>query len=156
MSASTVSTASAIKSTIPNTNTAANTNTATTATATTAPPQSQSSSPSPSPAFALYRASSLGQSFYSALKQLESCGELTATQLTTALHIFDQSINNRLITELSNKVLITGQLHTYRHCDSVWTLVVQAPRISSNTGILEPRSLKIVACEAKNKRRRGN
>ncbi len=108
------------------------------------------------PGVSLYRASSLGTSFFAALSHLVDSGDISQSDLWVALLIFDAALCERLTEMVKNKVSINGSLVTYRHCENVWNLVIENAKFTGPEGILESRRVKIVACESKNKKRKLN
>jgi len=109
--------------------------------------------------YSLYRKSTIGVCLTETLAELmgeEIFNEDTALNI---LFLFDKSINAKLPDLVKTKTSFTGRLHTYRNCDSVWTLIMENVtfRFDQNQNNYKPPLLttdkiKIIACEAKTKK----
>ena len=63
---------------------------------------------------------------------------------------FDRQINTKIQELAKNRLSISGDLVTYRHCDNVWQMVLENVRMSSGNGDhLEAEKIKLIACESK-------
>lgn len=60
-------------------------------------------------------------------------------------------MNAKLAEKVTAKLSLEGSLSTYRYCDGVWTLNMRDAVFEGPEGVLEAPSIKVVACEAKNK-----
>lgn len=123
--------------------------------------------------YALYRKTTLGAALRESLVDLVVEGVFTEEQAQTCFVNYDKSINSRLSKWRSKtptnqqpkdamdlrKCSFAGDLHTYRNCDSVWTLVLTNATFNYNkTGVCfcgevhnrenNGHVMKIVACEA--------
>lgn len=133
------------------------------------------------PYYELYRRSTIGITLVESLDNLINEGKIEPQLAILILTAFDKSINNNLrdmnlnntVSKqgsnsggASNKFTIKGDLHTYRFCDEVWTLIIKncvlklengnisaqdAEHVGSENPDLELKcdKLRIVACSAK-------
>ncbi|KAL6928803.1 hypothetical protein ACO0SA_002133 [Hanseniaspora valbyensis] len=133
------------------------------------------------PYYELYRRSTIGITLVESLDNLINEGKIEPQLAILILTTFDKAINNNLrdmnlnntvgkqttsASGSSNKFTIKGDLHTYRFCDEVWTLIIKncmlklengnlsaedAENSSSENPDLELKcdKLRIVACSAK-------
>lgn len=131
--------------------------------------------------YELYRRSTIGITLVESLDNLITEGKIEPQLAIMILNSFDKSINNNLkemnvnntigkqsasANTNNNKVTIQGDLHTYRFCDEVWTLIIKncllklengnlrSDEITANTTEspdleLKCDKLRIVACSAK-------
>ena len=131
--------------------------------------------------YELYRISTIGITLVESLDNLITEGKIEPQLAIMILNSFDKSINNNLkemnvnntigkqtasANTNNNKVTIQGDLHTYRFCDEVWTLIIKncllklengnlrSDEITANTTEnpdleLKCDKLRIVACSAK-------
>lgn len=65
------------------------------------------------------------------------------------LEEFDKEMNDKLNRMAKNRLSINAELTTYRHCDSVWQMVLQDVTIQGQSDKLDIDKIKIVACENK-------
>ncbi|XBW36953.1 hypothetical protein QEN19_002533 [Hanseniaspora menglaensis] len=133
------------------------------------------------PYYELYRRSTIGITLVESLDNLINEGKIEPQLAILILTTFDKSINNNLrdmninntvgkqtsgVGGTANKFTIKGDLHTYRFCDDVWTLIIKncilkldngnvsqddaENAVSENQDLeLKCDKLRIVACSAK-------
>ncbi|KAF0268146.1 hypothetical protein FOG51_04010 [Hanseniaspora uvarum] len=131
--------------------------------------------------YELYRRSTIGITLVESLDNLITEGKIEPQLAIMILNSFDKSINNNLkemnvnntigkqtasANANNNKVTIQGDLHTYRFCDEVWTLIIKNCLLKLENGNLRSEEitadttenpdlelkcdkLRIVACSAK-------
>lgn len=131
--------------------------------------------------YELYRRSTIGITLVESLDNLITEGKIEPQLAIMILNSFDKSINNNLkemnvnntigkqsasANTNNNKVTIQGDLHTYRFCDEVWTLIIKNCLLKLENGNLRSDEitadttespdlelkcdkLRIVACSAK-------
>lgn len=133
------------------------------------------------PYYELYRRSTIGITLVESLDNLINEGKIEPQLAILILTTFDKAINNNLkdlnlnntVSKQSsssggssNKFTIKGDLHTYRFCDEVWTLIIKNCVLKLENGNLSSEEvenagsenldlelkcdkLRIVACSAK-------
>lgn len=131
--------------------------------------------------YELYRRSTIGITLVESLDNLITEGKIEPQLAIMILTSFDKAINNNLkemntnntigkqlasANTSNNKVTIQGDLHTYRFCDEVWTLIIKNCLLKMENGNLRSDEvtadttenpdlelkcdkLRIVACSAK-------
>lgn len=131
--------------------------------------------------YELYRRSTIGITLVESLDNLINEGKIEPQLAILILTTFDKAINNNLkdlnlnntVSKQSsssggssNKFTIKGDLHTYRFCDEVWTLIIKNCVLKLENGNLSSEEaenagsenldlelkcdkLRIVACSAK-------
>ena len=102
--------------------------------------------------YELYRRSTLGECLTDALDELIQSSQITPQLAMKVLMQFDRTMADVLNEGVRSKATIKGHLHTYRHCDEVWTFLLDSPTIKLHDGsgdVLTTERLKIVACNAR-------
>lgn len=98
---------------------------------------------------ALYRATTLGRTLQSSLNQLKTEHELDDAQIKEAMLVFDTAIYAALAERATNTVSLSGHLDVYRHCDNIWTLIVDHATVLGTDGAIQSDAMKFVAPEAR-------
>ena len=111
-----------------------------------------------------FRETTLGSTLTASLDELKvelDAGSSSSSQMSVSdenfrtlkekvMRAFDEEMSHKLSTMAKNKILVTGDLVTYRHCDNVWQMVLDNVEMKGSEDRMEVDRLKIIACEDKN------
>uniref|UniRef100_A0AC34FSH4 Transcription initiation factor IIA subunit 2 n=1 Tax=Panagrolaimus sp. ES5 TaxID=591445 RepID=A0AC34FSH4_9BILA len=101
--------------------------------------------------YTMYRSTTLGEALEHVLEDFVNDGSITEHLVKRMLLNFDKAINQKLSTQINNKMQFKAQkLQAYRFCDNVWTFLMKDVDVKdpSTQSTITVQRMKVVACGA--------
>ena len=96
---------------------------------------------------ALYRQSTLGNSLFEVLQELQNEKKISETMLKKTMEVFDKSICDEISKVNKSRATIKATITSFKNCDDIWIFYSKDATITIDKKHTQCSKLKIIACD---------
>ena len=96
---------------------------------------------------ALYRQSTLGNSLFEVLQELQNEKKISETMLKKTMEVFDKSICDEISKVNKSRATIKATITSFKNCDDIWIFYGKDATIKTDKETLTSNKLKIITCD---------
>ncbi len=96
---------------------------------------------------ALYRQSTLGNSLFEVLQELQNEKKISETMLKKTMEVFDKSICDEISKVNKSRATIKATITSFKNCDDIWIFYGKDATVKTDKEQLTSNKLKIITCD---------
>ena len=96
---------------------------------------------------ALYRQSTLGNSLFEVLQELQNEKKISETMLKKTMEVFDKSICDEISKVNKSRATIKATITSFKNCDDIWIFYGKDATVKTDKENLTSNKLKIITCD---------
>ena len=96
---------------------------------------------------ALYRQSTLGNSLFEVLQELQNEKKISETMLKKKMEVFDKSICDEISKVNKSRATIKATITSFKNCDDIWIFYGKDATVKTDKEQLTSNKLKIITCD---------
>ena len=96
---------------------------------------------------ALYRQSTLGNSLFEVLQELQNEKKISETMLKKTMEVFDKSICDEISKVNKSRATIKATITSFKNCDDIWIFYGKEATVKTDKEQLTSNNLKIITCD---------